>query len=189
MLPMKCSLIVAIISLVLCGCQSREQKNDARIQTVGITEREEQLQQWEQKLQQKENELTMREVEIENSIKQMDSLNIYNPQIIGNWRMEMECIETNCEGSAIGDTKTEQWNITYANNSIVAKAYTNNKLIRTYSGRYKSNGLQLTDTASTHGTQINVSLQPIKRNRMEGAREIMQPDCKIVYSLVAERIQ
>jgi len=42
----------------------------------------------------------------------------------------MRCTETNCSGSAVGDTKNEQWEIGYQNGGIVAQAFSGNKLVR-----------------------------------------------------------
>ena len=62
----------------------------------------------------------------------------------------MTCIETTCPGSAVGDTKTETWDINYENNLIIAKAMANNKLVRVYTGSYDGTNLTLSeDVANT----------------------------------------
>ena len=124
--------------------------------------------------------------------KQADTVGTYNPNLEGNWSITMQCIETSCEGSAIGDTKTEQWNIAYQNNKVVVNATSNKKLIRTYTGIFKENTLELTaqqplDT-ETH-MDVMLTPHPTTANLMEGRRVINQGGkCKIVYSLKAEKL-
>jgi hypothetical protein len=99
----------------------------------------------------------------------------------------MACIETSCTGSAVGDTKTEQWDINLQNDHIIAKASSGDKIVRVYSGRTAGNTLELIehkDTALIYDTRMVVRLRLINKNTIEGVREIVrEKDCKIVYSL------
>ena len=61
----------------------------------------------------------------------VDSFLVRHPQLPGKWNVIMRCIETG-SGSAVGDVKNEQWEIGYEGNDIVAKAFTGDKLVRTY---------------------------------------------------------
>lgn len=178
-----------ILLFAACGKSGNERNLEKREQTVEA--KEQQLLILEEQLKLKEQELIKREQQIDSLKTESDSIGTYNPKVIGNWTVTMQCTETSCEGSAIGDTKTEQWNISYQDKTVIAKAYANKKLIRTYSGLFKENNLQLSarQTPETD-TQMDVILSPhpTTEGLMEGQRVISQGGkCRIVYSIKAER--
>lgn len=157
-----------------------------------VEQKERDLSERESQLKLREQELLIREGVIDSLNGQSDTIGTYEPLLAGNWTVTMECIETSCEGSAIGDKKTEHWRISYRNKRVIAQAFDNNKVIRTYSGLFKDNTLSLialkTPDPETH---INVVLipHPDKANLMEGQRVINQGGkCRIVYQLKAEKI-
>lgn len=95
----------------------------------------------------------------------------------------MNCTETSCEGSAIGDTKTEQWEISYgADNSVTINAFSGKDLVRIYNGAYRTAGLQL-----AHENRIRIDLRLVAPDKLEGTREVTQPSCRIVYSVTANK--
>jgi hypothetical protein len=97
----------------------------------------------------------------------------------------MTCTETTCAGSAVGDTKTEEWELSYEGNTLIAKAHTNEQLIRTYKGFYTGNTIELVE--SRDSTEANVKmvvrLRLADETHMEGQREITRKDCKIIYDI------
>jgi hypothetical protein len=100
----------------------------------------------------------------------------------------MRCTETTCSGSAVGDTKNEQWEISYENNGIVAKAFSENKLVRVYTGSNNEGIVELSTEPDnpdlSKSTRMIVRLQSIKENEISGLREILRPDnCHIIYAL------
>jgi hypothetical protein len=102
--------------------------------------------------------------------------------------VRMYCTETSCAGSAIGDTKNEQWEISYQDGSVIAKAMSDNKLTRIYIGTYQNDMLRLTSSheelPSKKVTNMLVRLQIRKPGEMEGQREIQRPEnCRIIYGL------
>ena len=115
----------------------------------------------------------------------LDSFGTYNPAIIGNWTVTMRCVETTCEGSAIGDTKTEHWDISYDGNTVIAKVIANEKLVRVYEGKMTTKTLQLSvKSEGATDARMNVILTVVKEGRMEGQREIIQASgCRVVYTL------
>ena len=122
----------------------------------------------------------------------VDTTNLYNPAIIGIWSVKMVCTETTCAGSAVGDTKTEQWNISYESNTIIAKAMSDDKLVRTYTGKPNADVIELAEKLAEDGLQSStnmlVRLRLISSNRMEGQREIVRENnCKVIYSLQMEK--
>ena len=85
----------------------------------------------EKSLQLKEVELAQKEKLLDSSSKKpTDSSIALHPQLPCKWDVTMRCTETNCSGSAVGDTKNEQWEIGYQNGGIVAQAFSGNKLVR-----------------------------------------------------------
>ena len=157
-----------------------------------LEKKEQALRAWEQRLSLKEQTLIKREQHTDSISNYSDTIGLFNPKLIGNWKITMVCTETTCEGSAIGDTKTEHWNISYQNNKVVARVLANMQLIRTYSGLFKENTLELSiEQASDSETQMQVVLNPSPtvENLMEGERVINQSGkCKIIYQLKAEKL-
>lgn len=179
-----------ILTAAGCGKSGNEKSLERRERDVGIKER--QLLKLEQQLKLKEQQLIKREQQIDSLKAGSDSIGTYNQKLIGNWTVTMQCIETTCEGSAIGDTKTEQWKISYQDNKVIAKSFVNNKSIRTYTGLFKENTLKLSATATPGiDTHMDVTLtpHPTTDGLMEGQRVINhQGKCKIVYAIKAEKI-
>ncbi|MGV3510037.1 MAG: hypothetical protein ACO1N7_12170 [Sphingobacteriaceae bacterium] len=188
---LKFSSILLVVSIILSGCgKSANQKNIEKREKE-IQQKEQQLKAFEQQLKLKEQNLLSREKQLDSLKTKADTIGVYNPKLVGNWRVNMQCIETTCEGSAIGDTKTEQWNISYNNNKVVANALSNKKIIRVYTGLFKENTLELKAQPTDLETEMNVVLTPHSstENLMEGRRIINHSGkCKIVYALKAEKI-
>ncbi len=160
-----------------------------------INQKEQQLLLKEKTLELKEEELRKMEEAIDSSAKMniaKDSAFIYNPAIVGKWSVTMICTETNCSGSAVGDTKTEQWEIAYQDDALVARARAGKELVRVYTGRYYGNTIQLTaqqEESAQKLTRMIVRIQEIRKNEMEGRREIIRPeDCRIIYSLLLKKV-
>ena len=158
-----------------------------RKKEIAINEKEQELILKEKSLEIKEANLLQKE-QILDSTSINDSTFIYNPVLIGLWSVKMVCTETTCPGSAIGDTKSEQWDIIYQGNKIVAKAIVDYKVVRIYSGVFKGNTLDLIDEQDIanpqNKTRITVRLRITSDKTMEGQREILRVgDCRILYSL------
>ena len=178
-------LLSGIIFLSSCGLRQREMELDRK--TNELNQREQELSLKEQSLTAKEQQLKDREKEIDNSKSIIrDSLDAEHTKIPGTWLVEMQCTETTCSGSAVGDIKNEQWEIKFQDNMVIASAMSNNQLIRVYTGAYFGNLLKLSvqqDSTET-SAKINVRLTQTKEKEMEGEREIIQANgCHILYSL------
>lgn len=195
---MKFGICILLLSGIMlfssCGIQEQKEK---------LAQKEQALRQKEQELTLKEQELNRREQALNERQKKMDSVLIMPdtltakyPNLIGNWTVKMVCTDATCPGSALGDTKVEQWSLGFSNNQVVIKALNNKKqLTRVYTGYVAPDGsLSLTaqiaepDTSEPLSAQINISLNPVKDGIMSGQREILHPDnCHIVYSLSLKR--
>lgn len=178
-------LFILIICLHGCGLNERE-KNLQKLQKE-IALKEQALLILEQRLKLKEEALDHVRQSLDSAKMQIDSASVYNPDIVGKWTVKMNCIETSCDGSALGDSKTEQWDISYNKNTIVVKAYSGPVLIRVYVGNYRDNQLKILDERPNMDVSFKASLNFINTKRMDGTREVLQKDCKIVYSLNAEK--
>lgn len=189
MKPISIFLLIMIVFFQSCGLNEREKK--MKQQEEAIVMKEQELAAWEQRLRAKELELDLEQNSLDSVKKQIDSVPVYNAAIIGKWNVKMSCTETNCDGSAIGDTKNEQWYISYDenDNKILVKAYSGPVLIRTYVGTYKNNALKIVDEKQNPDALIGATLNFINDTRMDGVREIKQTTCKIVYELNARKVK
>ena len=181
--------LFAIILLSGCSLRQREIELDNKMQQVN--EKEQSLSLKEQSLDFREQQLNEREKSLDSTTKKLANDSLYNshPDLPGSWNVKMICTATNCAGSAIGDTKSEQWDITFQDNSVIASAISNNKLVRVYTGNFFGDAIRLTlqrDSADSQSAKMTIRLQTKTKNEneMEGEREIIQPGgCKILYSL------
>lgn len=178
--------------LVFSSC--KDQAHEQQLQ-----QREAELTSREQALAQRETALALREqaMQQKETAAPPDSLAQTIPadtallrQLPGTWATRMSCIETDCPGSAIGDSKNEQWKFVVEQNTVRATATANKKVIRVYSGTLEGNTLKMTAQHIPNETLADASftvlLQAAGERRLEGRREISKPapdNCHIVYSL------
>lgn len=188
MKPLIFILFMCSILLGSCDIRKREQV---------LTKRENELNQKEQELFLKEKALQLKEEELLRKTQTLDSLNdsviidsvFINPEFVGLWSVQLNCIETSCAGSAVGDVKTEQWQISYDDNKTIAKVIDHEKVVRVYSGTSTSNSVEMsfqqTGSATNQVTNMVIRLEQTAKNRMEGRREItrLPENCKIVYAV------
>lgn len=186
------SIIFSALIILSASCGDNDNRKHLNDREKQLNDKERQLTAWEQRLKLKEQELSAREIKVDSLKNPRDTVGVYNPKLQGNWKVTMQCTETTCGGSAIGDIKTELWNISYQGNKVIARVTANNKIIRTYSGLFRENSLELTARHTSHtDTHMDVTLTPhlTTEGLMEGQRVINQGGkCKVVYSIKAERL-
>lgn len=181
--------LLILTGFTLSGCNLREREIALEKRAAQIDEKEQLLFMKEQSLEAREQMLNDREKLLDSTTLKNanDSLFLKFPKLPGSWAVKMVCIETNCPGSAVGDTKNEQWDFTFHDNAIIATAISNNQMVRVYSGTYFANSIRLSvqkDTADDQTAKMLVRLQGVKDKEMVGEREIIQESgCRIVYSL------
>ncbi|MDP2413722.1 hypothetical protein [Daejeonella sp.] len=183
------SFILIISFLIACG--NKEGSNQLKLRELKVTQKEEELKIFEQQLISRDIDLSSREQLLDSLEHIGDTTGIYNSKLIGNWTVIMKCIETSCEGSALGDTKTERWNIAYHNNRVVVKVMSKNSISRVYLGVYTETGLTVQSRQQEGNllTSMNIQLNQISDSKMEGIREINQGgNCKIIYSVGLSKI-
>lgn len=178
------------IMLFASGCNNKAREAALDKRELELNMREQQLLIKEKQLVLKEEELNERVLKLDSTI--VDSTGIFNPVLVGFWDAKMVCTETSCPGSAIGDTKAENWEIGYENNHLVVKAMTGNKLVRVYTGKYDGINIMLTEdvaeASQSPATKLLVRLVVKDKNNLAGQREILrEKDCKIIYSLQLSR--
>ena len=185
---MKSCLYVVFFSIVMLqGCDLRKREEAIVQKEARLNEKEQELLLQEKTLQIREEELVKREQRLD-STRLIDSTAMYNAALPGIWDVKMTCTETSCPGSAVGDTKTEVWQISYVDNNVIAKAMVNNELVRVYSGLFTGNTLELVDKQENipnqTPTRIVVRLRLANNTLLEGTREIERiNECKILYSM------
>ena len=172
------------------GCSLRQREE-------ALTKKEAFLNQWEQELLLKEKTLQIKEEDLLKREQKIDSTSlldstVYNAALNGTWDVTMTCTETSCPGSAVGDTKSETWEIAYQENKVIARAMANNQLVRVYSGFFTGNTLELVENVENTGnqpvTRIVVRLRLSNENLLEGQREIERiGECKILYNMVLNK--
>lgn len=187
-------LIFCLWVMTLTGCGVREREDTLNQKMREVAQKEQELLLQEKTLQLKEEELNQRQRLLDSTSNKVtvDSLSVTHPQLPGIWLVKMICKETTCPGSAVGDIKTEHWTFSYQNNAIVAKAMSNNNLVRIYTGTYSGNSLELSarqdTTASGQNAKMVVRLSKTKENEMEGQREITRAEgCRVVYALALQK--
>lgn len=183
------SLFLLTMFLVAFSCTDTDSQKTLELREKEVEQKEQILKLWEDQLKSKELELISRQHQLD-SLNRSDTLGVFNEKVVGSWKVTMQCIETTCEGSAIGDTKTEQWNISYQNNKVIVSAVSNQKVIRLYTGLFKDNSLKLAAQSASDETTMDVVLtpHPSMDKLMEGQRIINQSGrCKIVYALKAAK--
>lgn len=180
------SILLVFLFLFNSGCELQQKKRELNEREAALNQKEQQLVLKERTLEVKEQELTKREQKLD-SLK-TDSTRNFNPAIIGKWTVKMTCTLATCPGSAVGDTKTELWDISYQANKVIVNALASDKLVRVYFGTMSDNNIDLEENSESGeagiNTRMTVRLQMTDSLNMEGQREIARDnECRVVYSL------
>ncbi|MHB1176960.1 MAG: hypothetical protein ACYCZO_01365 [Daejeonella sp.] len=174
---------IVLLFFTVTGCDMKDAKKEK-----DLNEREQNLIFFEQKLKAKEDSLL--KLQHKQFIDTINSIDEQDLPIIGSWQVKMNCIETTCLGSAIGDTRSEKWNIYRKKNIVVAKAMSDEKVTRVYLGLLNGNKIMLTAQSSDGKTLIKVSMTFISASQLDGLREVIKSDdCSIIYALKLEKLQ
>jgi hypothetical protein len=188
------SVLSAILIFSFSACKTDEREKIIAEKAAQLDSMERQLEHRRQWLALKEEELLRKEKLIDSiSTRTMrDTLERLHPGLPGLYNVAMRCTETTCPESAVGDTKSEQWQLTIADNQVIAEAMSNQEIVRVYKGGYSGNAIELvaqadTVTALSAGKMI-VRLQEVRENQWRGTREITRQDnCRIIYELNLEK--
>lgn len=183
-------LLCAVALLSSCGIQ--EQKDMLARKEQALKQKEQELLLKEQGLESREQALNERQKKMDSVLTMPDTLMTRYPGLVGSWSVKMVCTDATCAGSALGDTKVEQWTLGFANNMVVVKAMNNKKqLTRVYTGNIADDGslsliaqIAEPEVNAPQSAKITVYLKPSNDGIMTGQREIIHPDnCHIIYGL------
>jgi hypothetical protein len=184
------SLLSVILIFSFSGCKSDEREKIIAEKAAKLDTMERQLEQRWQSLALKEAELLRKEKLIDSISNRIttDTLGRLHAGLPGLYNVTMICTETTCPGSAVGDTKSEQWRLEIANNLVIAEAMSNQTIVRIYKGGYNGNTIELVAQADTANAlpagKMIVRLQEVRENQLRGSREITRQDnCRIIYEL------
>ena len=186
------SYVIPLLLLLVCGagCNLRQREEALQKKEADLNQREQELLLREKTLQVKEDELNKQKQAFDSTMK-VDTSHIVNPVLAGNWDVKMTCTETTCTGSAVGDTKTEEWSFAYEGATLVVKATANEKLVRVYTGNYSGSAIELEEektAAQSPQARMIIRLRPVDETHMDGQREIVrEKDCRVVYALQLQK--
>jgi len=179
---MKWCLPILVLLFITSSCENEQRNKDLNAREAALNQKEQELLLKEKTLQLREEELGKKQQYID-STASVDSSRIVAPALQGNWIVEMTCTETSCTGSAVGDKRTEEWNLLYQGQALVVKASAAGQLVRTYTGFYTGNTIELLGNVDTAAARMVVRLRQTDETHLEGQREITRPDCKVIYDL------
>ena len=182
-------IVMGFVFITGCDYQSRNEALDKKMNE--LNQREAILSLKEQQMEIKVEQINEKEKILDSTAHVLnDSLLRSHKKIEGGWRVDMICTQTNCSGSAVGDLKTERWNITVEGNNVIANVGSKSALSKSYTGSFEGNLITLTadqDTTEVNAT-IEVHLQQSTDKEMEGDRVVTQTSgCQILYSLRLKR--
>lgn len=181
-------VLLLILLLTFSSCDFQKREKELENKELELNQKEQALNLKEHSLLIREEKLNEKELKLDSSAITFDTLSGLYPNLTGKWSVKMICSETTCPGSAIGDTKTETWDITIQNNAIIAAASNNGKLSRIYSGSVQLDRLELisenTDQETQQKVKMIVRLKQTKEGTLTGTRDIIRTeDCHILYDL------
>lgn len=186
---MKLTVPIFVVMLLFTGCDFQQREQEIRLKSEQLNERERIIIQKEQALDIREQQLTGREQRLDSTFRRIsyDSLMANHADLLGVWTTKMQCTETSCRGSAVGDTKNELWEFKFQDQFVVVTATANNQIERIYTGTFDGDLLNLNvtlDSTDKTSAQIVARLKPNNKGEMQGEREIRQTNgCRILYSL------
>ncbi|TDH28781.1 hypothetical protein EXU57_01545 [Segetibacter sp. 3557_3] len=189
---MKGYIICLVAIATFCnGCDIRQREDQLRQREAALNQKEQDLVFREQAVNLKEQELNSMQQKIDSAL--VDTSAIINPALAGRWSVQMTCTETTCAGSAVGDKKSEQWDISYQGPNILAKAMVGNDVVRVYTGTSTGNNIELSETSETTvpqaATRMFVRLRMVNEKNVSGQREIVRVnDCKVIYALEMNKL-
>ena len=181
----------AVIFLLACSlfasCGIREREEALEQREKEINQKEQSLLLLQKQLQLKEEDLLLRQKILDSTqlVANTDST-LVPAHLMGKWAVTMRCTATTCEGSAVGDVKNEQWDVAYQGRNIIVRAMADGKLVRTYTGVFGDNKVQLSAQQEPGAPPVKMVVQLGFRsdNEMEGEREITRANnCRIVYAI------
>lgn len=195
-------LLIPLLFLFMCfGCTNDQRRSELDAREAELKKKQTELLALQRNVFLKEQELIRREKALDSATQAMhiqaDSLNISNdttqsiPYLNGLWSVTLVCTLSTCENFAVGDTKSEVWNITTQQNKVFAQVVSGKQLIRAYDGTAEANSIYLNDnnqrSDTTSGSVNRIRLKMNTANTLEGERELIRSNCGVVYSVKMQK--
>lgn len=197
-------LALLFCSLVsLCSCTDERRRSELDMREAEIKKKQSELLALQRNVFLKEQELIRREKALDSTVRAMhlysgtDSIANDTTQSIsylgGLWSVTLVCTQSTCENFAVGDTKSEVWNVTTQQNKVFAQVVSARQLTRAYAGSVASNLIYLNDNNQSRDTTSasvnNIRLKMNTTNTLEGERELIRENCRVVYSVKMQKQQ
>ena len=163
-------LLLLLSMATLAGCDVRMREQELQVKADSLAQKEQQLILLQNELNVQKTDLEAKQHLLDSLLKRYIPPDSVLPQktfLVGRWSVQMVCTETTCAGSAVGDNKTEMWDIAYQDNTIIAKAMVNNQLVRVYSGNTNENELLLTAQQDTAATKTNITVRLLLKMKQQ----------------------
>lgn len=187
-----------IFWMIIMSCLPACSGDDRQIEKVN--EKQMQLDSLQREIVLKDQELAIKEKTIDSltKISQADSsrdsvLNDTSHTVHfmnGLWNVSLTCTKSTCENFAVGDVKSEVWKITDEQSLVLAEVVSAN-LHKSYSGAAGSNTINLKNynqpQDSTSSSNEEIRLKINAQNKVEGEKELIRKNCRVVYSLTMEK--
>ena len=183
--------VVMFLVVFLNSCELNRKESLLQQKADSLHQVEQRLILKEKTLEVKEQELLLRELKLDSTV-QKDTTLAFDSTLIGKWAVKMVCSETTCSGSAVGDTKNEQWEITSEGTKFIVKAMSAEQLVRVYTGIYTGNTLELIagvgNATGQPAAKMVVRLHIVNEKKLEGQREIVRENaCKVIYTMEMDK--
>lgn len=112
--------------------------------------------------------------------------------LMGIWNVTMTATESTCEGTNVGDSKSETWTIESEAGVIKIRVSNNKNTGDSYNAKFLPQYNMLVGKGKDYDLfvtgDITLKLTMIEDNKMEGTREvIVSTPCKIEYKLTARK--
>jgi hypothetical protein len=186
--------------LFVFGCNYNDRKLQLDEREHEIREKEKELVTLQRHLYLKEEELNKREQMLDSFqlVQKTDSISSAHIDTVttamslsGVWSVEMMCTQSTCANSAVGDTQRETWNLAINQDQVFVEAVSSNQVARFYKGTVEQNTINLDEavpkSGPSPGIKIIIRLTIDDPNHMQGDRELVREDCRVIYSLKMQK--
>lgn len=111
--------------------------------------------------------------------------------LVGTWNVKMSCINSNCQGTNVGDIRSETWYINYEGGRIIVKVSGNSTTNTLYTGTFDGKILKLHYDLIKTGlfkdktvSVIDATLRMDSPNELIGKRKVLNDGpCNIDYNI------
>ena len=182
-------LLTTLTALILLGgCQDKERAHELDVREQSILARE--------------KEFAIKEADYQSLLRMRDSLltrtdtavviQRWPDDIAGLWAGKSVCRESNCSEYVIGDLRSNTWEFVSDSTGLYTRVINNNKVVRVFSAKYDSTGIQLqytSDTSATKKLELNVELTRDNKNLIKGTQTTaIDKSCTAKFSIELNRL-